>query len=404
LWRGLACLLVVVYHSTFYAAGRERPADDAAGWAVAVAARMWAGVPIFFVISGYCIAATVDSTRRRPRSLRTYFARRLRRIYPPFWAAAAASAVLVISLEGLVAPALFADRPHAIPRPESLGGWQWLGNLTLTESWRPHLGGGPLGYFLGHAWTLCYEEQFYAVSGLLLLLAPRRFFGGAVAVTGLTAATLLGARRIGLPVDGLFLDGHWLLFAAGILVYYRVNYAGRTMAWLLNGLLLSGIAYAAKGPGQFLGPGPSFDSELLVAGGFALLLSLAQPWDAPLASSAALRPLLFCGTMCYSLYLVHWPVVKGISHGLCLLGLRGDATTMLVTVPACLTASVALAWVFHRAVERPFLNVPQQAARPVEVRASAVALVYGGRLSAGGGVSPPARQQTPAPAQGEGHG
>jgi hypothetical protein len=32
------------------------------------------------------------------------------------------------------------------------------------------------GQFVGQAWTLCYEEQFYIVTGLLLLVARRRFF------------------------------------------------------------------------------------------------------------------------------------------------------------------------------------------------------------------------------------
>jgi peptidoglycan/LPS O-acetylase OafA/YrhL len=354
LWRGLACLLVVVYHATFYAAGRHQ-----SGNVLAITARLWAGVPMFFVISGYCISATVDSTRRRPRPLRTYFARRLRRIYPPYWAVLALAVVLVASLEWLAVPGLFADGFHAIPRPEALGGWQWLGNLTLTESWRPLAGGGPLRFFLGHAWTLCYEEQFYAVSGLLLLCAPRRFFTAAAAVTGLTAAVLLGSRRLGWSVEGLFLDGRWLLFAFGILVYYRVNYAGRGLGWLLNGVLVLGIAWAAREPAGLLRAGPTFDLELFLAGCFALLLSLAHPWDGRLVSSPLARPLLFCGTICYSLYLVHWPVVKGISHGLALLGMGGDAATWLLTLPLCLSTAVAAGWAFHRAVEQHFLNAPQ---------------------------------------------
>ena len=46
---------------------------------------MWAGVPIFFVISGYCISATADSARRKGLPARTYFWRRFRRIFPPYW-------------------------------------------------------------------------------------------------------------------------------------------------------------------------------------------------------------------------------------------------------------------------------------------------------------------------------
>ena len=82
-------------------------------------------------------------------------------------------------------------------RPWWLSGWQWLGNVSLTEIWRHHVAGGNKALYLGHAWTLCYEEQFYVVVGLLLLVAPRRFFAGAVAVTALTLAACLASRWTG---------------------------------------------------------------------------------------------------------------------------------------------------------------------------------------------------------------
>jgi len=100
----------------------------------------------------------------------------------------------------------------------------------------------------------------------------------------------------------------------------------------------------------------------VVAFGFALLLSLLHPWDRRLASARVVRPLLFCGQICYSLYLVHWPVVKLVGHGLYLLGVRGDAATVLVTVPLNVATSVLLAWLFFRLCERRFLNAPAGAA------------------------------------------
>jgi len=199
LWRGVACLLVVLHHATIYApsyrlAERGEAIPPAvASWFVAATTRLWVGVPLFFVISGYCISATADATRRRPRALATYFARRFRRIYPPYWVLLGLLCVLVLVCEALV-PGLLADDYAGIPPPGRLSAGQWLGNLTLTESWRHHLGGGRIGYLNAMAWTLCYEEQFYAVVGLLLALAPRRFFLGAAAVTALTAATALLVR------------------------------------------------------------------------------------------------------------------------------------------------------------------------------------------------------------------
>jgi peptidoglycan/LPS O-acetylase OafA/YrhL len=360
LWRGVACLLVVFHHATIYApAYRQAEHGDAvsadpASWLVAATTRFWVGVPLFFVISGYCISATADSTRRRPRALATYFARRVRRIYPPYWILLGLLVLFVVALEGLV-PALLADDYAGIPKPAWLGAGPWFGNLTLTESWRHHVGGSPLRYFNGMAWTLCYEEQFYAVVGLVLALVPRRFFLGAAAVTALTVAlcTLVADRT---PLDGFFFDGYWVHFAAGIVVYYRVNYAAGWRAWAANLLLVAGLVWFARGSLPGFHAHSSVPEGGVIACGFALALSLLHPWDGWLASARLSRPLLFCGQICYSLYLVHWPVCKALAHGLYLLGVRGDTATALVTLPVCVAASVALAWAFFRLCESRFLN------------------------------------------------
>ncbi len=364
LWRGVACLLVVLHHapmySRFWYEGGQVPEDcrgDVASRVVAATSVLWLGVPIFFVISGYCIAATADATRRRPRPLGTYFLRRFRRIYPPYWASVVLLLVLTGVIDHCLAQPLWSDSNWGIPRPSELNVWQWLGNLTLTERWRAHVGGGPPQYFHGMSWTLCYEEQFYAVVGLLLALAPRRFFLAAwTATAAATAAMLL------LPwprIAGFFFDGHWLAFAAGILVYYRVNYAGRLGRWAVTGALLAGTLLYGYAFFPVRQPHANLGETIFVALAFALLLSLLHAGDRRLASARPLRPLMFCGTICYSLYLIHWPVVKGVAHAVYLVGLRSDTAIVLVTVPLSVTASVAISWLFYALVEKRFLNAPQ---------------------------------------------
>jgi peptidoglycan/LPS O-acetylase OafA/YrhL len=364
LWRGVACLLVVLHHapmySRFWYEGAQIPEDsrgNIASWFVSVTSILWLGVPIFFVISGYCIAATADATRRRPRPLGTYFMRRFRRIYPPYWF----SIVLLLIFTGvidrcLVQP-LWSDSNWGIPRPSDLNAWQWVGNLTLTERWRAHIIGGPPQYFHGMSWTLCYEEQFYAVVGFMLALAPRRFFLAAWVVTAACTATMLLVPWS--RIDGFFFDGHWLAFAAGILVYYRVNYADRLGKWLVNGALVAGTLLYGRTFFPVHQPHANLGETIFVALAFALLLSLLHPWDRHLASARLLRPLMFCGTICYSLYLIHWPVVKGVAHAVHLLGLRSDTEIVLVTVPLGVAASVAVSWLFYVLVEKRFLNPPQ---------------------------------------------
>src|SRR6266571_8747304 len=79
-WRGVACLMVVVYHASFYAQANLAGTDFVAGLTYKLISYMWIGVPIFFAISGYCITASSDSARRKPRAVQQYFWRRFRRI------------------------------------------------------------------------------------------------------------------------------------------------------------------------------------------------------------------------------------------------------------------------------------------------------------------------------------
>ena len=114
--------------------------------------------------------------------------------------------------------------------PWLLTGPQWIGNFTLTESWRAnatsrlHVFGSPKCYLADVAWTLCYEEQFYAVCGFVLVLTHRRFFAGLALVTAVSALIWpLTLTRYGYLTNGLFFDGQWFLFAIGVGVYLIVT-------------------------------------------------------------------------------------------------------------------------------------------------------------------------------------
>jgi peptidoglycan/LPS O-acetylase OafA/YrhL len=149
-WRGIACLLVIVAHSSNYGVPDEPwVLSSLTYWLWATCHRFWIGVPIFFVISGYCISATADATRRKGRPATDYFLRRFRRIFPPFWVWFLFSA-LVVGLSNLWSPTFLQDGNVGIASLQTLSIWQILGNLTLTESWRPWVVGDQTRFFLGH--------------------------------------------------------------------------------------------------------------------------------------------------------------------------------------------------------------------------------------------------------------
>ena len=362
--RGAACLMVVAAHATMFGS-HAAGADDgsAAGWAVAACARLVVGVPLFFVISGYCIAAAADATRGRGGSVGGYFARRVRRIYPPYAAAVGLTAAAAVLLPGLLTGDFGPIAP--VPDPLALAPARWAAGLTLTETWRPlYDPARPALFVLGPAWTLCYEEQFYAVAGSILLVAPRRFFLGCLVVTGVVAAGAAG-RWGGLPVTGTFLDGRWLMFAAGVGVYYARNRAGRAgRAGVVAGLL-AGIGWAGwrtEGLTDFRFYDPIADpKELVPAFAFALALLAARRWDRVAAGSAAGRVLGGVGRYSYSLYLVHYPICLALGHAAFRAGLTDPRATLFLVLPAAVALSVVAARRFYRVVESRFLSAPGSA-------------------------------------------
>ena len=357
LWRGIACLFIVILHSAHYANERLATADPLGKGILIGISKMGIGVPMFFVISGYCISATCDSTRRKKHSLRAFFYRRFRRIFPPYLIAASICAGLVVLLTMLGKAELVSDSYGNIPHPASLSWSQWIGNITLTETWRPNVFGEAEKKIVGPAWTLCYEEQFYAVCGVLLLLPARWFFIGTGAVTALVCGTAAAGFAGWLTTKGTFLDGRWLMFAEGVMVYCLLNYAKKpslgicifagllVAAFLLRWQLRSNIILRER------------SLELIASTGFAIALLSLRSWDKQLAGTTVLRPIAICGQMCYSLYLIHWPIVVMLTNAFYLAGIKSVWGTLLLTLPICLAASLAASWVFHVVVERKFMNV-----------------------------------------------
>jgi peptidoglycan/LPS O-acetylase OafA/YrhL len=332
-WRGVACLGVVIFHAGVFGKG----------WILSLVARGEHGVAMFFVISGYCIAAAADRAHRAQQPLRIFFWRRFRRIFPPFWAflgltTALLAAVLVLA-PPFVSPAQI-PLLFAIEAPGEFGAVALLGNVSLTETWRPHVVGPPVRLLMSHLWTLCYEEQFYAVMGGLLAIG--RLGRGVVAVS---AAVFLVTQLTPAPALGFFFDGHWLLFAAGAAVFHWRDAPPRRA---IIGLLAMTLLCQWRLPWLAL--------PLSVGGCFACALLALRRYDDAIMAHPATSPFVACGLRCYSIYLVHGPVTLLLSAAIASRGWTGSWFTLVVTIPVCLAASLLLAWPFHAYIERRFLN------------------------------------------------
>jgi peptidoglycan/LPS O-acetylase OafA/YrhL len=157
--RGLAILIVMIGH---FAIGFET--GGAADTVLKTLMQTgWAGVDIFFVLSGFLITGILLEAKGASHYFRNFYARRVLRIFPVYYA--------FLFLFFVVLP---------IVKPPAPGGpfdgwnvsqwwfWTYLSNLQiLFPAWpRPE----PLSHF----WSLAVEEQFYLFWPAVVLIASRK--------------------------------------------------------------------------------------------------------------------------------------------------------------------------------------------------------------------------------------
>jgi peptidoglycan/LPS O-acetylase OafA/YrhL len=350
-WRGVACLMVVLFHSGYFCLSRDEATGSWVRWSVLEFFHaMEMGVPLFFVISGYCIGASMDRHRQRGDSPWAFLARRFRRIYPPYWASLLAFAATTWSLDRLGLAWLHRGQ-HSLEldSPGQLHLTQWIGNVTLTESWRPTaFGGWPVEIFTRVAWSLCHEEQFYFVGFLILLAFPRRLYGAVGWATALIVAYRVFAYDSGWlwHYRGTFLE-LWHEFAVGLLVYWRLVAAPSLRARIAVDLILAAVFV--------VGVLWAFPSTW-VAAGFGLLLIALRRFDAVVSRLKSLGWLRACGLRSYSIYLIHLLVCTIGNELLVWLGIVGFWPKVLVMTPIVTLAAIGAGWAFFEAVESRFLG------------------------------------------------
>lgn len=360
LWRGVACLLVIVHHCTFPRLPEQsehtlQPAELAF---VEFCHKGWIGVPIFFVISGYCIAASLDrlSKKEDQISTRTFFARRFWRIFPTYWAALLSITVLVTLVDTVFSPTLL-TKEGLFLRPWWYSTSQWFGNIFLIETWRWHFFGASKSMIWQHTWTLNYEEQFYVAMGLILFLFRSKLFAGLATVTAASCSIQILSATYGFSIEGFFFGPLWFQFAMGALVYTVINYPNFRIKTLTYSCIAIGLLWSISGIQKWLEPGQPLHLGHFVAFTFSLLLILLHRWDAALASSTKLAFLRSCGIMSFSIYLVHEPITHVIRALLTALNLKVDTFSPIYTLPFYASVSIGTAWLFFHGVERRFISV-----------------------------------------------
>ena len=313
--RGLAVLGVVIYHCHPRLEGT---------WIHYASLWGWAGVNLFFVLSGFLITSILLEAREKPRYFRNFYARRALRVWPVY--------VLVLVLVYLEAPWFIG--PTILAAVKSA---PWLAYIFFVQN-LVHITMPPA---LSQTWSLAIEEQYYFVWAPVVRFLRRPWMLAIVLVAAFTCSPLFDHRPWVTPTHTLIhLDGIALgsLLALGL---YTLRITRRVWLWIGMAAFVLGIAAAATiaGGTRFL------DAALATGFAGALLASIASTGARnPLNALLRRGPLAFYGRISYGLYMTHimvfiffgWFDLRmdhyGVAGNLAVVAFRLAASTVLATV------------------------------------------------------------------------
>src|SRR5439155_15871055 len=148
--RGIAILLVVFSH---FVSNLRLTVNRIAYVPIALAHAGWAGVDLFFVLSGFLITGILVDARGSPYYFKAFYARRALRILPAYY-----GFLLVIFV---VLPLLNIGAGNNYMLARQHQGWYWLHLTNVMMAIGEIAGHGPYPSTL--FWSLAVEEQFYFI-------------------------------------------------------------------------------------------------------------------------------------------------------------------------------------------------------------------------------------------------
>lgn len=258
----------------------------------------YAGVDVFFVISGFLMAEIWRKSTPNPSSAVDFYRRRLNRIYPALLVFSGLTFALLVPMLG----------PNALRNSarELASVLSFSSNFFYWRSTGGYFGAAADSFALLHTWSLSLEWQFYLIFPLVVYLTHR----SSKKVSAFVVYSTLALASFGLCLT--------LMPTHPDASFYLLP----TRAWeLLLGACTSAIPLRNRAPRV------TELAALLSLGLFFVLAKDASSWPGistliPTLATAALlhanigndrsllrfAPFQVIGSASYSIYLAHWPI------------------------------------------------------------------------------------------------
>lgn len=342
----------------------------------------FAGVDIFFVISGFVITTQIHRKLQVGHfSFVGFYASRIRRLLP----AMVVMLLTVLTLSFLLQSPLGAQQNTGLT---AAGTSLLLGNLAILHTSGSYFAAAASTNPLLHVWSLAVEEQFYLAFPLILVVAAvagrRRTLGRriALALGTLTVATFAVAMAFTYMLDSVGGSNAAQLsfyssptraweFGAGALVALwaqsrAVNLTSRrifgwsAMLGLVSAVVLVAMNFLIDGdtpwPGLF---------TLLPVTGTVLLIASGTVGNGFVTRGLAASSMVKIGDLSYSIYLWHWPAILFAG----LLWPQGWVRVLAAVI------SFGPAWLSYQYVEQRFRTKANPSGSQVKVYAAALGAV-----------------------------
>ncbi|WP_279480680.1 acyltransferase [Aureimonas sp. SK2] len=354
-WRFAAAILVMTYHFLFFA-----PGPGTAAWTATLHLHFRPLLDVFFMISGFVIAARYAPRMNTMGDYRRFLRRRVARLYP----------LHVLTLIFFAA----------------VGVASALGLVTLTDPGRWRLADLPFHFLALHAWgttdRLAFNYPSWSVSAEFFCYL---LFPAVVLVWRRAGVAGLGLLLVGwiavLEVwsrQGVFPGGHWTNadtfgayrafadFTAGALAAALVARRILPVASHLPGLAALALALVTMGWPQLV--------HLTLALLFLAMLLIGHSEGARPASTARLEPLMGLTRLSFGVYILHAAcefVLLSFAWNHIVKPLGVVNFYAYLALP--MGATIALAWLAFRFVEGPLgrLLAGERGAKPPSSLAAA---------------------------------